>query len=248
MKKSLSAIIAVLLVTVMSTMSVFAYTDAYPFSKDNGFDPGEGEILIGELFGTASWNNGENTYDKAWDGDIASFYDPSAAGDTCYTGVKLSEEYILTEIRIHPRSGFLNRYYGATIQGSNDGEKWTDIYVSDADAETADYVIIKAADFIAGSNIGFSYYRYINTGIRDNAAIHGDVSEVELYGEVKNKPEPIIEEVVVEAPKPEEAVIETPAPAPVVSPQTNDNFIVSASLLSAALVAMFIVMKKKVSR
>ena len=243
MKKTLSAIIAVLMITAMLAMSAFAYTDAYPYSKDYDHPAADG-LLIGELFGTDAWDGGDASYDKAWDGDIATFFDPAGVGEVNHTGVKLSEEYILTEIRIHPRDGFLGRFNGATIQGSNDGENWTDVFLSEAVAEVADYQIIKADAFIAGSNTGYIYYRYANN------LEHGDVAEVELYGEVKNKPVEIVEEaapVAEEAPAaPAEAA---PAPAPVVTaPQTSDNFVISASLMSIALVAAFIVMKKKVAR
>ena len=248
MKKTLSAIVAVLMITAMLAMSVFAYTDAYPFSKDYGFDPASGELLIGELFGTEPWGESENTFEKAWDGDTTTFFDPLEPGVQCHSGVKLSEEYILTEIRIHPRDGFLDRFEGATIQGSNDGENWTSIFVAGAPAEALDYQVIKAADFIAGTNVGYSMYRYANQGKADGTGVHGDVAEVELYGEVKNVP--VVEEVApveVAAPAEEAPVAVAVAPV-VVAPQTNDNFVLSVSLMSVALIAAFVVMKKRVAR
>ena len=238
MKKTLGAIIAVLMITAMLAMSVFAYTDAYPGSGGGA----AGEILKGELFGTDPWGESENTYDKAWDGDVTTFFDPLGVGDTEHTAVKLSEEYILTEIRIHPRDGFLGRFNGATIQGSNDGSTWTDIFVSDAEAAELDYQVIKADALIAGSNVGYIYYRYANN------LEHGDVAEVELYGEVKNKPVEVVEEVAPAAEEAPAAPVEAPAVVVVSAPQTNDNFALAVSMMSIALVAAFVVMRKRVAR
>ena len=243
MKKTLGAIIAVLMITAMLAMSVFAYTDTYPVSGDGA----EGELLMGELFGGGSWdNNPDVSYDAAWDGNLDTFYDPASADDESYTGVKLSEAYILTEIRIHPRStDFLNRYEGAAIQGSDDGENWTTVFISEAVAENLEFQIIKPAGFIAGTNTGYVYYRYINIGLNaDGNRIHGDVAEVELYGEVKNKP--VVEEVV-EVPAAVEAPVAV-APAVVTAPQTNDNFVLAVSLMLAAFIAVFVVMRKRVAR
>lgn len=243
MKKVLSSIIAVLIIAALTSLSVFAYTDAYPFSTSYDFGAAEGEILKGELYGTPPWgDNMDNTYERAWDGDITTFFDPLEMGEHCYTAVKLSEPYVLTEIRIHPRVDQLGRYNGATIQGSNDDATWTDIYISAAEAEAADYFVIKPADFIAGSNVGYSYYRYVNN------TIHGDVAEVELYGELLNKPEPIVEEVAAE--EPAAPAEEAPAPAPVVvkSPQTNDNFVLMMTLMVATIIGAFIIMRKRVTR
>ena len=242
MKKTFGAIIAVLMVMAMLAMSVSAYTDAYPASGGGA----AGELLKGELYGTDPWDNGANTYDLAWDGDVMTFFDPAGVGEVNHVGVKLSEEYILTEIRIHPRDGFLDRFNGATIQGSNDGETWTDVFMSAVPAEVAEYQIIKADAFIAGSNVGYIYYRYANN------TIHGDVAEVELYGEVKNKPVEVVEEVAPvaeEAPAaPVEAAPVAVAPVVVTAPQTNDNFVLAVSLMLAAFVAAFVVMRKRVAR
>ena len=237
MKKTLGAIVAVLMITAMLAMSVFAYTDAYPGSGDGA----AGELLMGELYGTDPWDNGDATHDLAWDGDIMTFFDPAGVGEENYVAVKLSEEYILTEVRIHPRDGFLDRFEGATIQGSNDGENWTDVFVSSAAADVADYQIVKADALIADANVGYIHYRYVNN------FIHGDVAEVELYGTVKNVP--VVEEVV-EAPAEEApaAPVEAPAVVVVSAPQTNDNFAIAVSMMSIALVAAFVVMRKRVAR
>ena len=58
------------------------------------------------------------------------------------------------------------------IQGSNDGENWTTLWTSDAEAvSTTEYAVITDLQ----NNTGYRYYRYFNE------TSHGDVAEVEFY-------------------------------------------------------------------
>ena len=71
-----------------------------------------------------------------------------------------------------PRWDFPDRFDGAMIQGSNDGEKWTTLWQSSEGLGSAEWQVIKKFK----NNTGYTYYRYCN----DRS--HGDVAEVELYG------------------------------------------------------------------
>jgi len=153
--------------------------------------PANGVILTGALIGAeGGWSqDGSGNPDTgnvaAFDGDTSTFFDPAAKADpTAYCGLKTDKAYILTEIRICPRGGeFFSRFKGASIWGSNedvfDPATATQIWVSNAAAEESVFQIITADQFIDGANTGFTHFIYFNQ------AEHGDVAEIELYGNPK---------------------------------------------------------------
>ena len=103
------------------------------------------------------------------------------------------------------RSGWLDRFAGASIEGSNDGEEWETLWESDeaAPSET-EYNIVTEFE----NNYGYKMFRYINW------INHGDVAEVEFYGKpgTAERPaeEPKAEEPAAEEPKAEEPAAEEP--------------------------------------
>ena len=119
----------------------------------------------------------------AFDGDAATFFDPLGVGDG-FCGIDAGESYILDKAAILSRDGFADRFAGAMIQGSNDGENWTTLWTSDAQAaSTTEYTIVTEFE----NNTGYSQFRYFND------KNHGDVAEVEFYGapgKVEAEPEP----------------------------------------------------------
>ena len=175
-------------------MSVIALSgtpvSTYPLSVLMGIAPPADSLpLVGEPFGTTGWGGNENAdFRAAFDGDITTFFDPEGVAEEgqYFTAMGLSRPCILTEVRIHPRTNFLDRFLGATIQGSNDGEEWATLWVSEAEAGAVQFQII-TADMLE-NNIGWAYYRYVN------AQKHGDVAEVEFWG----KPALTVSEIVGE--------------------------------------------------
>ena len=152
---------------------------AYPYSLEQGIEPPEqGTLMEGELFGTASYSNSDyDNYERAWDGDPYTFFDPThGATSDCYTGMEMEEPYILTEIRLLPREGWLDRYQGAEIQGSNDGEEWVTIYSSSKVAPDWRFFKILPRAFDTDPEEAFTMFRYVNLHT------HGDIGEIELYG------------------------------------------------------------------
>ena len=142
-------------------------------------NPPAGAMLLsywGELIGTPGWGGGEDvSYLAAFDNDTKTFFDPEASASLdCYAGVVLPEAFALVEVRVRPRKGFLGRFKGATIQGSNDGEEWTTLWRSDKAAITEEYFIVTTDMF--ENNTGYTYYRYVND------AEHGDVAELRFWG------------------------------------------------------------------
>ena len=175
----------------------------YPSS---GVSVPDGSVAInGTVIGNETgWGGNPDTgAAAAFDGDINTFFDPLGTGDG-FCGMDAGKPYILTKVAIHPRDAQLARFYGATIQGSNDGEEWTDIWMSLDEATEWTWHEVEADDFDE-SGVAYRYYRYYNM------LSHGDVAEVEFYGYPEDG-------VVDEAPAAEETTApeteaETEAPA-----------------------------------
>ena len=178
----------------------------YPSS---GVSVPDGSVIInGTVIGNETgWGgNAATGAAAAFDGDINTFFDPLGTGDD-FCGMDAGKPYVLTKVAIHPRDAQLARFYGATIQGSNDGEEWTDIWMSLDEATEWTWHEVEADDFDE-SGVAYRYYRYYNM------LSHGDVAEVEFYG----YPEDGVVEAAAEteaAPAETEAetVAETEAPA-----------------------------------
>ena len=179
----------------------------YPSS---GVSVPDGSVVIkGTVIGNETgWGGNPDTgAAAAFDGDINTFFDPLGTGDG-FCGMDAGKPYVLTKVAIHPRDAQLARFYGATIQGSNDGEEWTDIWMSLDEATEWTWHEVEADDFDE-SGVAYRYYRYYNM------LSHGDVAEVEFYGYPEDG---VVEEAPAEteaAPAETEAetVAETEAPA-----------------------------------
>ena len=154
-------------------LTTAACASDYPSS---GTDiPAGSALLEGALIGeTVGWNGQQDKgRSSAFDGDVYTYYDPTAQGaDYAYCGVDLGAPYVLSKVVIMPRENWLDRFHGASIQGSNDMEDWDTLWVSEHSAREWEWQEIEDFD----NNTGYQYYRYWN------GYAHGDVAEVELYG------------------------------------------------------------------
>ncbi|MCR5683038.1 MAG: hypothetical protein K6G29_11375, partial [Clostridiales bacterium] len=155
-------------------------SSAYPSSGESG------NFMMGKVIGNETgWDGTEASgAASAFDGKAATFFDPLGVGDG-FCGMEFDEPYILEKVAILSRSGWLDRFAGASIEGSNDGEEWETLWESDdvAPSET-EYNI--ATDF--ENNYGYKMFRYINY------VNHGDVAEVEFYGKPGTAERPAKEE------------------------------------------------------
>ncbi len=186
-------------------------SENYPNSVNEGWPDirnDKVELLTGTV--AAGWNgiqhnwikeDGENpdTAAMAFDGDIHTCFDPYEASINSWCGLILEDKYELTEVRIKPREGWLERMAGGAIQGSNDGLNWTtivyltDVYESPAGFEyhcftpetnteyTDRYIDCNTAQpdlsqyWLSGG--AYRMFRYVNL-----EKIHGNIGEIELYG------------------------------------------------------------------
>ncbi|NLB17021.1 MAG: discoidin domain-containing protein [Clostridiales bacterium] len=192
---------------------------AYPASGVGG------NIISGALIGNETgWgDNADTGRAAAFDGDAATFFDPLGVGDG-YCGVDAGEVCTLEKVAILSRDGWASRFLGAMIQGSNDGENWTTLWTSDAEAvSTTEYTVITDLQ----NNTGYRYYRYFNE------TSHGDVAEVEFYR-------------AGAAPAAAAAPVAAAAPAKSASAaQTGDIASIAVIALAASLSAAVIIKKRR---
>lgn len=238
----------------------------YPSS---GVSVPDGSVAInGTVIGNETgWGgNAATGAAAAFDGDINTFFDPLGTGDG-FCGMDAGKPYVLTKVAIHPRDAQLARFYGATIQGSNDGEEWTDIWMSLDEATEWTWHEVEADDFDE-SGVAYRYYRYYDM------LSHGDVAEVEFYGypedgvveeaPAETEAAPVETEAETEAPAAEEttAPAETEAPAEETeapeetvetpaettkeeAPQTFDAGIVAAAAAAVSAIGYALSKKRK---
>jgi len=129
--------------------------------------------ITGTVIGTlGSWNNSGNTREKAFDGNIFTYFD--ADQDIAWTGLSLSKQVKVTGIKYFPRQGAAYRMVGGKFQGSNTADFSTGV-VDLATITTEppyDWSCITVTN-----NSSFQYLRYISP-----AGGVGNVSEIEFYG------------------------------------------------------------------
>ncbi|MCD7787893.1 MAG: discoidin domain-containing protein, partial [Firmicutes bacterium] len=111
--------------------------------------------------------NTATTADHAFDGDTSTFYD--GAGEVAWVGAKIDSTVIST-VALYPRSdeNWYSRLEGAVIQGSNDGENWTDLYTVGT-VTLDEWVVCEITDTTA-----YTYVRVYNCG-------YGNVAEMNIY-------------------------------------------------------------------
>lgn len=128
--------------------------------------------VTGTTFGTGPYGGCTTcTYDKAFDGNTATFFDASAASGG-YTGIDAGTAKTVNRIRYYPRATFGNRMTGGKFQGSNTGSGtgYVDLYtIPAAPAEAWQQVDLPGTT-------GYRYLRYLGP---DGG--YGNVAEVEFY-------------------------------------------------------------------
>ncbi len=161
--------------------------------------------ITGTVIGAGGFykDNEEVGYAKAWDGDAATFYDPSEGSTNCWTGIKVAEPVAIKEVRVMPRAEWLDRTQGGTVQGSNDGKIWTTLAAYTAEDCAAEQTWISKPVTL---DKAFTMFRYVNSGAK-----HGDVVDVALFA-ADGTPVEIPETAAPETAAPETTAPETAAP------------------------------------
>lgn len=133
--------------------------------------------LTGTPFGTSPAWNDMSTFEKAFDGDVNTFFDYQIP-DGGYTGIDLGENKAskVTLIRYHPRFNGSSRMIDGKFQGSNT-------------LSNTGYVDLHTINNMSVENVftetviqDTNYYRYLRY-LSPNGG-YCNVSEIEFYGEV----------------------------------------------------------------
>jgi subtilisin family serine protease len=117
--------------------------------------------LRGIAFGTSpAWKNGPNTFDKAGDGYVNTFFDYSLASGG-YTGIDLGAgaASAVNKIRFYPRINFAGRMSGGKFQGSNSSTRggFTDLYTLPSTPVSSAWT-----EVALGGSSAFRYLRYLS--------------------------------------------------------------------------------------
>jgi fibronectin type 3 domain-containing protein len=139
--------------------------------------------LTGPVIGSpGSWGGGGNTIDKAFDGNLSSYYDAvNASGD--WAGLDLDTTAVVSEIRYCPRGGFAGRMVGGQFQGANVAD-FSGGVVTLFTIATAPPEGVFTVQPVSNPT-GFRYLRYIGP-----ANGFCNVAEVEFWGNGTPTPPP----------------------------------------------------------
>ncbi len=158
--------------TAYSTLRLLSPNDGYCNVAEVEFYNGTTK-LQGTPFGDAGgpWGgNQDRTFDKAFDGNIATFYDASNASGG-FTGLVLTNcntgtiPCVINKARLQfraPGEGNMERLVGAKIQASNDQTNWIDLYTftssgtgSWQEFDFSNNTPYQHVRFVASPNIGY---------------------------------------------------------------------------------------------
>lgn len=134
--------------------------------------PDTANRLTGSWIGTAgAWNDGTNTGDKAFDGNLGTAFDgPSSFA---WTGLDLSMPHRITAIRYAPRSGYTDRMLSdAVFEGANLPD-FSDASILYSVCHSAPASVYTA--FSVNHPGLFRYFRFRSNG-------HGNIAEIQVYG------------------------------------------------------------------
>lgn len=152
-------------------------------------------VQLYTVSGTPSWGNSSTApkdsddYLKATDGNLTTAFDGTTGGWVQYD---YGMPFAITSIKLAARSGsgMAERTVGGTVQGSNDGESWTDLYKITSAIPAGSYTTV-TSDMLA-VNKAYRYFRYTNN---DNMA---NIAEFLIEGEPSDnvpKRDPVVEDI-----------------------------------------------------
>jgi len=140
--------------------------------------------LTGTAFGTSpAYLNGTSTFDKAFDGDISTFFDYAQANGG-YAGLDLGSAKVINGIRYFPRTGQNGRMNGGKFQASN---------VADFSSGVVDLYIISGTPSMTWYQVNVTNsnaYRYVRYLSPDGG--YCNVAEVQFCGTASSNQLPTV--------------------------------------------------------
>jgi uncharacterized protein YkwD len=135
---------------------------SYPISDSAGFGFPGGYLGDGQLWGFV----GTDGYESAVDGNINTRFTGGYVG---LRSLVNDDPQILLEVRIlHSQA---SGYSFSSIQGSNDGITWVDMWVGKVPTDEFNFRAVFKPDF--KNNTGWTYFRYVTDA---------PIAEIEFYG------------------------------------------------------------------
>lgn len=181
-------------ITAKQAGDVTVYAKLGGYTAERTFTvPEHSRIRVSDynITGTYSWNYDDNSdYLKASDGDLSTYFDGLVDGYVMYD---CTVPYTLDVIKLASRAGYEDRSIGGIVQGSNDGEHWTDIYKVTSEIPSMAYTEITKEEMLTDK--AFRRFRYTRPG--DNA----NIAEIALYGEQYGGTLPVDEPQAVDIPE-----------------------------------------------
>ena len=134
-----------------------------------------GSKLGGTVIGTTgSYANAGNTREKAFDGNLGSYFD-TPVGSGAWTGLDLGAGKVISGVRFAPRGGHESRMVGGKFQASNTADFSSGVIDLHAVPTKPAANVLTTATV---SNTGtYRYVRYLAP-----ASAYGNVAEVEFWG------------------------------------------------------------------
>ncbi len=144
--------------------------------------------LTGTIIGGGGiWNKA--AYEKAFDNNGRTHFDPSLEGPECWVGMMFDEPHALTEVRILPKRGCYTDIQYGLVQGSLDGVNWRTLveYSIDDVPSKQDWVSKPVTD-----TNGYTYFRYVSSG-----PLQSSCADLALYGAPAAAAEPFTVDPVI---------------------------------------------------
>jgi len=152
-------------VTAAQAVEAATWASRVIFAKKAGDPSAPAELalhLCSKIYGDGGARAKGFGYDKAFDGDLETYYNAAPNGrDNAWVGLQLEAPTKLTRLRFHPRSENASRMAGGTFEGSTrqdpESDEWTSLHVVPAEVEEQWYTVT----WDRASATPFSRFRYI---------------------------------------------------------------------------------------
>jgi len=130
--------------------------------------------LTGTVIGTAgSWNNGTSTVDKAFDGNVSTFFD-APTGNGAWAGLDLGSAKTVTQVKFAPRAGFAGRMVGGQFQVSNTADFASATTIHTIGSAPVEGSLTTQSVTVSGT------WRYVRYLAPDGG--YGNIAELEVHG------------------------------------------------------------------
>jgi hypothetical protein len=170
------------ILSVLSVTAAFATDWTASLLNDLAVKDTNGNIIV--LGTTGSYNNGGNTKEKIYDGNVGTFFDPAGPG-VAWAGFELETPKMITRVAYYGRSGFAYRMWGCLFQGANSADFSDAVTLHVANPPSGWNGLSWVDVSFSGTNCfqSFKYVRILGPSNTESAGGYcGNAAEVHFYG------------------------------------------------------------------